>query len=137
MSVYGEGGEDIRFVAAEQNTDKFYDITEAIRFSADNVGSWYAPFTLTLGGEATDIKQLYDGLTVTPAVAHDHITVSAGGMDISYLTLTNMNGVTVLTVTDLGKGGTIATGQLADGMYIVTVQAGGNTYYKKIIKTGK
>ena len=27
MSVYGEGGEDIRFVAAEQNTDKFYDIT--------------------------------------------------------------------------------------------------------------
>lgn len=137
MSVYGEGGEDIRFVAAEQNTDKFYDITEAIRFSADNVGSWYAPFTLTLGGEATDIKQLYDGLTVTPAVAHDHITVSAGGMGISYLTLTNMNGVTVLTVTDLGKGGTIATGQLADGMYIVTVQAGGNTYYKKIIKTGK
>jgi len=137
MSVYGEGGEDIRFVAAEQNTDKFYDITEAIRFSADNVGSWYAPFTLTLGGEATDIKQLYDGLTVTPAVAHDHITVSAGGMAISYLTLTNMNGVTVLTVTDLGKGGTIATGQLADGMYIVTVQAGGNTYYKKIIKTGK
>ena len=137
MSIYGDDSEDIRFLAADVNTEKFYDISESVHFSADNVGAWYAPYTLTLGGEATGIKEMYGDLIVTPLVARDHITVSAGGKDISRLMLTNMNGVTVLSLTDVGKGATVTTGMLSEGMYIVTVQAEGNTYYKKIIKANK
>jgi hypothetical protein len=137
MSVYGDNNEEIRFVAADLDNEKFYDITETLNFIADNQGSWLAPMTLTIGDESTGMRELYNELMITPAVARDHITVNAGGRYISRLTITNMKGVTVLSISDLGTGGTVTTGSLQDGLYIVTVQAEGNTYYKKIIKANK
>ena len=137
MSVYGDNNEEIRFVAADLDNEKFYDITETLNFTADNQGSWLAPMALTIGDESTGMRELYNELMITPAVARDHITVNAGGRYISRLTITNMKGVTVLSINDLGTGGTVTTGSLQDGLYIVTVQAEGNTYYKKIIKANK
>jgi hypothetical protein len=60
--------------------------------------------------------------------------VSASGRNISYVSLTNMGGRVVISVSDLGKGAIITTSQLPAGMYIVTVKADGQTFYKKIIK---
>ena len=106
-------------------------------FAADNVGCWHAPYTLNIGTEFTgiDAEELSSEFTVTPAVVHDHVTVSVAGYDISYLTLTDMGGRVVLALSDLGKGATITTSQLPAGMYIVTLKANGRTYYKKIIKS--
>ncbi len=137
MSVYGQAGDDIRFIALDLNDKKFYDIHETLSLSADNVGTWHMPYLLTLGGETTDIQKLYNDLTVTPTVAHDHLTVSAGGRNIDRLTLTNTGGVQVVSVSNLGKGATVATGMLPDGVYILTVYAEGKTFYKKIIKANK
>jgi hypothetical protein len=137
ISVYGDNNEDIRFVAAEKDGEKFYDVTETLRFKADNQGSWFAPIALTLGDEATGIKEISDDLLITPLVARDHITVSAGGRFINRLTITNMNGLQVIDVNDLGTGGVVTIGSLLDGVYIVTVKAEGNTYYKKIVKANK
>ena len=43
----------------------------------------------------------------------------------------------VLSLSNVGKSATIATGQLPDGMYIVTVQAAGQSYYRKLLKSSK
>ncbi len=137
MSVYGNNGDALRFVAVDKNSDAVYDITETLTFTSTNVGSWNLPYTLTLGNKSTNIEQLYSELSVTPVVARDHITVSAGGRQISKLTMTNMGGQTVLSVSNLGKGATVTTTTLPEGMYIVTVQAEGQTYYKKILKANK
>ena len=110
---------------------------QTMTLTADNTGTWHAPFTLTLGQQTTGIKQLYNELTVTPVVARDHITVSAGGRSINRLTLTDMGGRTVLTLNGLGTGATVTTTSLPEGMYIVTVQTEGQTYYKKIVKAGR
>ena len=137
MTIYGDGGEDIRFVAKNLADDTYYDITEQVAFAADNIGSWHAPYSLTIGAETTGIgaEEFNNDFSVTPTVVDDHITVSAAGRNISYLTLTNMGGRVVLTLSDLGKGATITTSQLPAGMYIVTVKADGQTFYKKIIKS--
>ena len=135
ITVYGDGNEQIRFVAAEMDGEKFYDITETVSFTADNRGSWFAPLSLTLGSEATGMMALYDGLTVK--MGGGFLTLNAGGKNISRLTLTNMKGINVLSIGDLGTGGTVATGHLQDGVYIVTVVADGQTYYKKILKANK
>ena len=138
MTVYGDQGEDIRFVAVQPSTGLYYDVTEQVTFSPDNAGTWLSPVALTLGDETTAVRQLADGqLSVSPAVAHDHVTVSVGGRDISYLVLTGMNGQTVLSVSNVGKSATIATGQLPDGMYIMTVQAAGQSFYRKLLKSSK
>lgn len=137
MNVCGNGGEEITFMAYNKTSEQYYTVNEHMTFKADNEGSWFAPAKLTLGGQTTDIQQLYGELTVTPAVARDHITVSAGGRYISGVSLTNMGGATVLSVHDLGTGATITTSSLQDGLYILTVQAGGKTYYRKILKANQ
>ena len=138
MNVYGNGGEDIHFVAYNTASERFYDLMEDVTFTADNIGSWRAPYALSMGGNATGIDQAISGeFSVTPTVVNDYVTVSAGGRNISRLTLTNAGGQAVITVNDLGRGGTITTSSLPEGVYIVTIQAEGQNYYQKIIKTNK
>lgn len=137
MSIYGQPGDEITFVAMQTSTGNCYDLTEQMDFQADNIGTWNMPSTLTLGGQVTGIEKRYDQLTVTPAVARDYIIVSAGGHEISTFTLTNMSGKNVLSLSNLGKSATITTGQLPAGVYIATVQANGKSYYKKILKVNK
>ena len=137
IAVHGENGEKVYFMAYNKKTKETFDINETLSFKSDNVGSWNAPTPLTIGNEGTGIKEMNSELAVTPLVANDHITVSAGGRQINRLTLTNMGGQTVVAVNDLGTSGVIALGALQDGLYIVTVQAEGNTYYQKIRKANK
>ena len=135
MNVFGDGGEDVTFMAYDKTSEQYYTIAEHVNFVADNSGSWFAPMKLTLGEEATGISQLNRDVLIS--VAGDYITVNAGGKYISRLTLTNMSGVTVMTIRDLGIGATVTCKSLTDGMYIATVQAEGTTYYQKILKANK
>lgn len=133
MNIVGDSKEDITFMAADLTDGRFYDITENVQFHVDNVGSWLMPFNLHIGKEATDIKELWDELQVTP-VFSDHITVNAGGRNISKLSLTDMGGRVVLRADNLGTGAVIPTLSLPEGLYVVTVVADGQTYYKKVLK---
>ena len=135
LSVYGNTDEPVSFMAFDPDSEKYYNLTESLQFQADNQGSWFAPIALTLSNKTTGVKSLYDGLKVE--VMRDYIKVNAGDRKISRLTLTNMKGMTVLNVSNLGSGGVISTGSLLDGVYIITVYAEGNTYYKKIVKANK
>ena len=135
MNVFGDGGEDVTFMAYDKTSEQYYTVAEHVTFVADNSGSWFAPMALTLGNETTGIGLLNRDLLID--VAGDHLTVNAGGKYINRLTLTNMGGVTVMSISDIGTGATITTKSLADGMYIVTMQAEGNTYYQKILKANK
>lgn len=137
MNIYGKIGDKIHFLAFDTNTEKVYNITETFSFDSNPVGSWRIPQVLNIGHETVGINELYAGLTVTPRVAYDHVTVSLGGKSISHLTLTDMGGRTVVSMASPGKGATIATSQLPEGIYILTVAAGGRSYYQKIVKSNK
>jgi hypothetical protein len=136
MSVYGEQGDEISFVAYHKESDRSFEINEKLTFVADNVGCWNAPRLLTIGNETTAIETTAGKLTVTPVVFTDHISVSAP-QPMSMLTLTNMGGQQVVSLSSLGHAATLTTGQLPAGTYILTVKAGAETYYKKIMKAGK
>lgn len=135
MSVYGDSDDAVKFIAFEPNSEKYYELNESLRFVVDNQGSWLAPVALSLGVEVTGMKSLYDGLEIE--MTHDHIKVIAGERSIDRLSITNLKGVTVLSVNNLGNGAMVATGSLLDGVYIITVVAEGKTFYKKIIKANK
>lgn len=139
MSIYGTGGEDLNFVVYDPQTEQMFNIDETLKFEADNQGTWHQPYSLTLGGPATDLSQnrLGNSIRVTPVVARDHITVTAGGKEISYFSLTDMSGRTVTALSNLGTGATVTTSSLAEGIYILTVKAEGETFYFKIVKSDK
>ena len=135
MNVCGDGGEDITFMAYNKDSEQYFTVAEHVTFVSDNCGTWFAPTKLTLGNETTGMSEVNKDLFIS--IGSGYITVNTGGKNISSLTLTNMGGVTVLDVSDLGTGATITTGSLSDGMYIVTVKAEGKTYYEKILKGNK
>lgn len=137
MNVYGEADETVHFVAFDTDDDRYYDIMENVSFTADNQGSWFLPMTLTMGGETTGMKALYDEVAIRTSLNGDYLSVNIGGKLIDRLTITNTAGVNMLSVSNLGTGATITTGQLPSGVYIITVRAEGHTYYKKIVKANR
>ena len=137
MNIYGVGNEEINFLAFNKQTESVYIVSDTIEFSLEPIGSWIKPYSLIMGDETTSVDELYSDLTVTPYVAFDHISVTAGGHDISSLSLTDMSGRTLFRMDVNGKGATIATSQLPEGVYIITVVADGRSYYHKIVKTNK
>jgi hypothetical protein len=137
MSVCGEGGELLNFLAFDPQTEMVYSISETMEFGSDPVGRWNMPYMLTIGNQTVGIGKLNTGLSVTPRVAYDYVTVSIGGLDINRLTLTDMSGRTVASMAATCKEATIAVSQLPDGIYIVTAVADGRSYYQKIVKSNK
>jgi hypothetical protein len=137
LNIVGDRKEDITFLAADMIDGRIYDITESLQFKVDNVGTWNLPYALHIGNEATKVENLLKELAVTPQVFRDHLTVNVGGRHISKLMLTNMSGVVVLRADNLGKSAVVATGSLPEGVYVITVVADGQTYYKKLLKANK
>lgn len=135
MSIGGEGGEQLYFMAYNPQTEEMYSVAETMTFGVDNVGTWRMPFTLTIGSEATDINMLYQDVSISPHVAHDYIHVAAGGRQISRISLTDMSGRTVLNLSADHQEATVNIQTLPDGIYIVTVVADGRSNYQKIVKT--
>jgi hypothetical protein len=137
MNVYGEADETVHFVAFDTDDDRYYDIMENVSFTADNQGSWFLPMMLTMGSDTTGMKALYDEVAIRTSLNGDYLSVNIGGKLIDRLTITNTAGVNMLSVSNLGTGATITTGQLPSGVYIITVRAEGHTYYKKIVKANR
>ena len=137
MNIYGQGDEEIRFVVKDDESDSCYDINECLTFASDSQGSWTVPYRLTIGNETTSISVAENVLTVSPTVFSDYFSVSADDRQIAYLTLTNMSGQQVLSLSGMGSGATVTTSQLPEGMYILTVKTEGETLYKKIIKANR
>jgi hypothetical protein len=134
MNIYGQADENIVFTAYRVSDNKRFEISENLKLRSDNVGTWKVPYILNVVDQATEIETTSSDFIVSPLVAQDRITVSAGGRTITRLSIINMSGQTVLTISDFGKGGTIDVAQLPEGTYVLTVQAEGRTYYKKIVK---
>lgn len=139
MNVFGEKNENITFTAYNKNTEQYFNITENMQFQSGDQGSWSNPTAFNLGeAKATGIGIVSDNdMNILPIVARDHFIINAGGRYISRITLTSMNGTTVMNLTDVGTGATVTTNSLPNGVYIITVQAEGETFYRKIVKANQ
>ena len=134
FTVHGNGQEDINFVFIDKNTGEMVVAAEAVKFVADNLGTYEQPFALHIG-EVTGIeKQSAQGCTVTPLVAHDKINVSLNGEQMDRVSLMSTNGRVVLVQQNCGSAVEVNVAELPSGTYVVTAVAGGKNYYKKIIK---
>lgn len=137
MNVHGEGQENITFLAANNETEEIDEVVETLPFKADVVGSYKAPYILHLGSEATGIKNHYNQLDVWPAIATTEINVSLNGKPIDLLTLTGMDGKTMLAATPGASQKSINVSHLPTGIYIVAAKCGSDYFYKKIVKSNK
>lgn len=58
MNIHGEGGETITFRGLNRKDEKVTTFAESTSFTGDILGTFIAPFTLTLGEEVTSISAI-------------------------------------------------------------------------------
>ena len=71
---------------------------------------------------------------VWPCSTSDRLNVSFAGHDQQSLTLTSAGGETMMRQKAGGDEITLHIGSMPKGIYILTVEAGGKSYYYKVIR---
>lgn len=134
MTVYGNGGEKIDFVAISDGSEDTFTVVETVTFAETLLGSVNQPYPLHLG-EATGIQYAHTGWDVR--IEDDNLYLSLAGQTIGRVTLTDVYGNVVLAASNVVSEEAICISALQDGVYIVTAEQDGVMYYKKIMKVGK
>ena len=134
MTVYGNGGETIDFVAMSDGSEETFTVVETVTFAETLLGSVNQPYPLHLG-EATGIQYAHTGWDVR--IEDDNLYLSLAGQTIGRVTLTDVYGNVVLAASNVVSEEAICISALQDGVYIVTAEQDGVMYYKKIMKVGK
>ena len=134
MTVYGNGGEKIDFVAISDGSEETFTVVETVTFAETLLGTVNQPYPLHLG-EATGIQYAHTGWDVR--IEDDNLYLSLAGQTIGRVTLTDVYGNVVLAASNVVSEEAICISALQDGVYIVTAEQDGVMYYKKIMKVGK
>lgn len=134
MSIYGEGGEEISFMAMDKDNETLFTINETEKFAVTMLGGVKSPYSLTIGDATTSIAGVNTGCKVWPIMASTQIFISGKGERVDKVMVTDMNGEIVVVKRNVPNGGAINISALPKGMYVVTVICGSNTFYQKIVK---
>ncbi len=137
MNIYGEGGEEISFVAVDNATETTYAIRESEPFAETLLGSIRMPYSLTIGGDGTTGLDNRAGNAWKVWLAEDgsRLFLASGSGKAVQVSITDMGGNTVLTAGDAAAGSFIDVAHLPEGVYIVTLFDGTDWYYQKIVKS--
>ena len=134
MSIYGNNHEKITFRAMDIETGVTFDVSEELTFAETLHGTMKQSYPLHIMNDDTEIST--QGWHIYLSVVSTTLYVSAeGNDDIDEITLTDVYGNTVLSLTQMKNPCSINLSHLTEGMYIVTVSEGSVTYNKKILKT--
>ncbi len=134
MSIYGEGGEEISFVAMDKDNETLFTIDETEKFAVTILGGVKTPYALNIGGATTNIAGVDTGCKVWPTVASTQVYVSGKDESVDKVMVTDMGGSIVVTKRNVPNEGAVDISDLPEGVYVVTVVSGGNTFYQKIVK---
>ena len=134
LTIYGNGDEDIILKAAECGNDKLHDIAETLNFEADVIGSRRQPLPLHIGSPTKVTAAKDSQPRVWPRSTSDKVNIRFNAHNIGRLTLTSARGETVMTDVANSDDTILHIGKLPKGIYILTVEADGKSYYYKLVK---
>ena len=134
LTIYGNGEETIHFKAAECDNDRLHDVMETFDFEADVLGSRHQPVALHIGTPTKVRTAKGDQPKVWPRLTSDKLNVRFTDHDLQRVTLTSAGGETMMRQKADSDEFTLHIGSMPKGIYILTVEADGKTYYFKVVK---
>lgn len=134
ISIYGNGGEKITFVAMDNETEKTFSVTEEVVFAETLLGGMKQAYALHVG-KPTNVQNAFGGWNVR--IEKNNLYLTAKDKIFDYVTLTDVYGNVVLVAEDVAHNEAISLAALSDGVYIITAKQDGIMYYKKIMKAGE
>lgn len=131
MNIYGETGDNITFSISDKDGDNSYQCNNALSFAEEVVGNIFSPYSLQMGNTTGIGSAGYDG-NVRVAIVGNWLTIKgiASG-DVKSVEIFDINGQKMLYTSRISDNGVDIT-SIADGVYVVVVNAGGSYTYHKI-----
>ena len=133
VSVVGEDGDDIRFVAFDLDSEQTYNVDETFSFSQSVQGNFDLPVALHIGDVLSGINSVTSGGDLDANVVDGKLYVSFDGR-IDGVSLVAANGVCVMKSGWNAGVGCLDVSMLSDGVYILIAHSEGKVYCRKVVK---
>lgn len=134
MNIYGEGNEEIAFIAMHCDSEVTFEIIEKLKFEEILLGSMTQAYPLHIG-EETSVLNVESSLKVR--MEGDMLYLSLNGKSFDRVTLTDVYGDVLMVEENVTADEPLNCAALPDGVYIVTIVQDGVIYYNKILKVCK
>ena len=131
MNVYGTAGDNITFKAYAADNSQEYEVTPSVQLENTMRGSADKPLLLNVN-TASGISAVSLSWRVSSPM-YERLYVHGFNAPVS-LRLTDTAGATVLCLGNVGGESGADVSRLADGVYILTVEAQGRTLRTKVVK---
>ena len=133
VSVAGEDGDDIRFVAFDLDSEQTYNVDETFSFSQSVQGNFDLPVALHIGDVLSGINSVTSGGDLDANIVDGKLYVSFDGR-IDGVSLVAANGVCVMKSGWNAGAGCLDVSMLSDGVYILIAHSEGKVYCRKVVK---
>ena len=131
LSVTGKAGDEIRFMAYDNESGLTYHVKETLTFGVVVEGSADLPYAMHLGDEATGIEEVTHSGDMKARISDGKLYVTFGG-DIDYVTLHSADGVCVFKSAWGAATRYKDVSWLPTGVYVLSVNSNGKTHYAKL-----
>ena len=133
VSVAGEDGDDIRFVAFDLDSEQTYNVDEIFSFSQSVQGNFDLPVALHIGDVLSGINSVTSGGDLDANIVDGKLYISFDGR-IDGVSLVAANGVCVMKSGWNAGAGCLDVSMLSDGVYILMAHSEGKVYCRKVVK---
>ncbi|MDE5902056.1 MAG: chitobiase/beta-hexosaminidase C-terminal domain-containing protein, partial [Muribaculaceae bacterium] len=131
MAVYGNTADRITFRVTDTEGTQEYPVSESLGFTENAIGDIFAPYAIEIDSTTGVAEVRYDG-SVRLAVEGEMLRIRGIACEeIGLVELYDMEGRKLLRATDVPESG-IRLPNLSNGVYVVTVKAGGDYTYHRI-----
>lgn len=134
MNIYGEGNEEITFIAMHCDSEVTFEIIEKLTFEEILLGNMTQAYPLHIGKE-TSVLNVKSDLKVR--MEGGMLYLSLNGKSFDRVTLTDLYGDVLLIEDNVATDEALNCIALPDGVYIVTIAQDGVMYYHKVLKACK
>ena len=134
MNIYGEGNEEITFIAMHCDSEVTFEIIEKLTFEEILLGNMTQAYPLHIGKE-TSVLNVKSDLKVR--MEGGMLYLSLNGKSFDRVTLTDLYGDVLLIEDNVATDEALNCIVLPDGVYIVTIAQDGVMYYHKVLKACK
>ena len=131
LNVIGKAGDEIRFMAYDNESGLTYHVKETLTFGVVVEGSADLPYAMHLGDEATGIEEVTHSGDMKARISDGKLYVTFGG-DIDYVTLHSADGVCVFKSAWGAATRYKDVSWLPTGVYVLSVSSNGKTHYAKL-----
>ena len=131
LNVTGKAGDEITFMAYDNESGLTYHVKETLTFDVSVEGSADLPYAMHLGDEATGIEEVTHSGDIKARISDGKLYVTFGG-DIDNVTLHSADGVCVFKSAWGAATRYKDVSWLPTGVYVLSVSSNGKTHYAKL-----